>query len=68
MTKIIILNIAKKMSKWLLIHMLSAQYQVSLKRGRVTYSHRENNNKMYIGLYREETTEKFMLNSRETAE
>lgn len=44
--------------------MLSAQYQVSRKRGRVTY--RENNNKMYIGLYREVTTEKFMLNSRET--
>ena len=64
MIKRIILNIAKKMSKQLLIHMLSAQYQVSRKRGRVTY--RENNNKMYIGWYREVTKEKFMLNSRET--
>ena len=43
--------------------MLSAQYQVSRKRGRVTY---RENNKMYIGLYRKVTTEKFMLNSRET--
>lgn len=63
MIKRIILNIAKKMSKRLPIHMLSAQYQVSRKRGRVTY---RENNKMYIGLYREVTTEKFMLNSRET--